>query len=93
MQGFDPSLVGTKYGSKLYVWDWDTKKLRQTLELGADGLIPLEVAHRASRLTAGGHLLAVIFSKVTAGFMRATVVRLAMPPVLLFPERHDDYRL
>ncbi len=45
LQGFDPSLVGTKYGSKLYIWDWDTKKLRQTLELGADGLIPLEVAY------------------------------------------------
>ena len=44
LQGFDPSLVGTKYGSKLHVWEWDTKRLRQTLELGADGLIPLEVA-------------------------------------------------
>ncbi len=52
LQGFDPSLVGTKYGSKLYVWDWDTKKLRQTLELGADGLIPLEVAYYSVSLQA-----------------------------------------
>lgn len=28
--------------SKLYVWDWKEHSLRQTIELGADGAIPLE---------------------------------------------------
>lgn len=43
MKGFDPSLVSTKYGSSLHVWDWKERKKVQTLELGADGMIPLEV--------------------------------------------------
>lgn len=31
-----------KYGSRLNVWDWKTKTLEQTLDLGA-GTIPLEI--------------------------------------------------
>ena len=41
--GFDPSKVAEKYGDRLYVWDWKERKKIQTLELGAEGLIPLEV--------------------------------------------------
>ena len=41
--GFDPSKVAEKFGSKMYVWDWKEKKKIQTLELGSEGLIPLEV--------------------------------------------------
>ena len=67
LQGFDPSLVGTKYGSKLHVWDWETRKLRQTLELGADGLIPLEVnmASVVVSLVASAHLLSSIAGGMT----------------------------
>ena len=63
-QGFDPSLVGTKYGSKLYVWDWDTKQLRQTLELGADGLIPLELRFKHDPTSADGFVGAALSSNV-----------------------------
>ena len=35
--------AGTKYGSKLHVFDWSTRKLRQTIDLGQDGMIPLEI--------------------------------------------------
>ena len=42
LEGFDPSLVPTHYGSKLYVWNWRERTLRQEIDLGADGLIPLE---------------------------------------------------
>jgi selenium-binding protein 1 len=35
-------VAGTEYGSKLHVWNWRERTLRQTIELGADGLIPLE---------------------------------------------------
>jgi hypothetical protein len=36
--------VATKdYGSKLYVWDWRGRTIRQTIDLGPEGLIPLEV--------------------------------------------------
>lgn len=41
--GFDPSKVAEKYGSKLYFWDWKEKKRIQTMELGLEGLIPLEL--------------------------------------------------
>lgn len=36
--------------SKLYVWNWNEHTLRQTIELGADGAIPLETrfAHEPS---------------------------------------------
>lgn len=42
-KGFDPSTVAEKYGSRVHVWDWTERKLIKTLELGNDGLIPLEV--------------------------------------------------
>jgi len=42
--GFDPADVEKgNYGHRLYVWDWEKRTLDQTLELGADGLIPLEI--------------------------------------------------
>ena len=43
MHGFDPSKVADKYGSTMHVWDWKEKKKIQTLELGSDGLVPLEI--------------------------------------------------
>lgn len=49
-KGFDPAVAGTEYGSKLYVWDWKEHTLRQSIDLGADGMIPLEIrfAHEPS---------------------------------------------
>jgi selenium-binding protein 1 len=32
-----------KYGRRLHVWDWDEKRVAQTIDLGEDGQIPLEV--------------------------------------------------
>ncbi|GBF99564.1 hypothetical protein Rsub_12189 [Raphidocelis subcapitata] len=43
LKGFDPAKAASHYGSKLHVWDWQTRKLRQTIDLGAEGAIPLEV--------------------------------------------------
>ncbi len=43
MQGFNPALVPTSYGSDLHVWDWQKKKQVQTINLGSEGLIPLEI--------------------------------------------------
>jgi hypothetical protein len=36
--------------SKLHVWDWKGHQLRQSIDLGADGAIPLEIrfAHEPS---------------------------------------------
>jgi selenium-binding protein 1 len=32
-----------KYGQRLHFWDWKERKIAQTIDLGATGLIPLEV--------------------------------------------------
>src|SRR5207248_14241 len=42
--GFDPKDVAAgRYGSRLYFWDWKARAVAQTIDLGADGMIPLEV--------------------------------------------------
>ncbi|WIA29980.1 hypothetical protein OEZ86_000078 [Tetradesmus obliquus] len=41
-KGFNPAVASTEYGSKLHVWNWRERTLRQSIELGPDGLIPLE---------------------------------------------------
>lgn len=45
-QGLYHSLVAAVlglYGSRLHVWDWTTHRKLQTLDLGKEGAIPLEV--------------------------------------------------
>ncbi|HEY1376066.1 MAG TPA: selenium-binding protein SBP56-related protein [Gemmataceae bacterium] len=43
-KGFDPADVAAgKYGTRLQVWDWKERRIAQTVDLGADGRIPLEV--------------------------------------------------
>jgi len=42
--GFNPAHVAAgKYGRSLHFWDWKERKVVQTVDLGMDGLIPLEV--------------------------------------------------
>lgn len=44
LQGFNPDDVSAgNYGSSLYMWDWEKKKMIQEIKLGEDGLVPLEV--------------------------------------------------
>ncbi|KAG0608614.1 hypothetical protein M758_8G119400 [Ceratodon purpureus] len=43
-EGFDPSHVADGlYGQHLFVYDWPEGTLKQTLDLGNTGLIPLEI--------------------------------------------------
>jgi hypothetical protein len=32
-----------KYGQSIHVWDWTTRELKQSIDLGEDGKIPLEL--------------------------------------------------
>jgi len=41
--GFNPAKVSEEYGKKIYFWSWSKRKLIKTIDLGNDGLIPLEV--------------------------------------------------
>ena len=38
-----PALSAGKYGRSLHVWDWKEHKAIQHLDLGEEGLIPLEL--------------------------------------------------
>ncbi len=43
VQGFNPAEVPTAYGDTLTFWDWQQRKVTQTIKLGPNGLIPLEL--------------------------------------------------
>ncbi|KAK9830616.1 hypothetical protein WJX81_005797 [Elliptochloris bilobata] len=42
-KGFNPAEVSSAYGDTLTFWDWKERKVTQSVKLGADGLIPLEL--------------------------------------------------
>src|SRR5262249_21227513 len=45
--GFDPKDVAAgKYGSRLHFWDWKARTVGKSIDLGAEGRIPLEVRFR-----------------------------------------------
>jgi selenium-binding protein 1 len=42
--GFDPNDVAEgKYGRQLHFWDWEKREISQSVDLGEEGMIPLEV--------------------------------------------------
>lgn len=42
--GFDPKDVAEgKYGQRLHFWDWSERRVKESVDLGEDGRIPLEV--------------------------------------------------
>lgn len=43
-KGFNPADVAAgKYGQRLHFWDWEAKSIKQSIDLGDEGRIPLEV--------------------------------------------------
>jgi hypothetical protein len=64
-RGFDPADVAKgRYASALYVWDWRSRELAQTLPLGADGAVPLEVRFLHEPDAAVGFVGAALASNV-----------------------------
>ncbi|HET7034983.1 MAG TPA: selenium-binding family protein [Thermomicrobiaceae bacterium] len=62
-QGFNLDDVGAgKYGQRLHFWDWDRHEITQTIDLGADGLIPLEVRFHHDPDSAHGFVGAALSS-------------------------------
>ena len=53
-KGFNPEEVADNYGRSLNVWDWKERKLIQTLDLGSEGLVPLEIRFLHDPLAAEG---------------------------------------
>ena len=53
-----------KYGHHLHFWDWDKKRIGQSIDLGADGLIPLEVRFHHDPDSTHGFVGAALSSSV-----------------------------
>jgi selenium-binding protein 1 len=63
--GFNPADVGEgKYGQRLNFWDLERKEKVQTIDLGADGLIPLEIRWRHDPDAAEGFVGATLSSNI-----------------------------
>ena len=63
--GFDlDDVEAGNYGQRLHVWDWENKTVEQTLDLGEEGLIPLEVRFLHSPEATHGYVGAALSSNI-----------------------------
>ena len=53
-----------KYGQRLQFWDWDKKRIAQTIDLGEGGMIPLEVRFHHDPESSHGFVGAALSSTV-----------------------------
>lgn len=62
-QGFNPADVEAgKYGQCLHFWDWTTRERRQSINLGSNGWLPLEVRFHHNPDSAHGFVGAALSS-------------------------------
>mmetsp|Transcript_17020 Transcript_17020/g.15373 ORF Transcript_17020/g.15373 Transcript_17020/m.15373 type:complete len:482 (+) Transcript_17020:60-1505(+) len=64
IHGFNPADISSDYGSKLHVYNWKERTLRQTIDLGGDGLIPLEIRFAHDPLKSYGFVGAALSSNI-----------------------------
>lgn len=63
--GFDLNDVGDgNYGQQLHFWDWQTHNINETVDLGEEGLIPLEVRFHHNPDSTHGFVGAALSSNV-----------------------------
>ncbi len=63
--GFRPADVQAgRYGRRLHFWDWETKRVMQSIDLGEAGLIPLEVRFHHDPASSHGFVGAALSSKI-----------------------------
>lgn len=53
-----------KYGQRLHFWDWTNRERLQTIDLGAEGMVPLEVRFHHNPDSAQGFVCAALSSAV-----------------------------
>ena len=63
-KGFNPAEVADRYGSSLYIWNWEQHKLVQSIDLGPDGAIPLETRFLHNPTSVEGFVGAALASNV-----------------------------
>jgi len=67
--GFNPAHVAAgKYGRQLHVWNWEQKEVIQTIDLGDDGWIPLELRFFHNPDRAEGFVGAALSSNILRFF-------------------------
>jgi selenium-binding protein 1 len=63
--GFNPNDVAlNKYGRSLHFWNWSNRKYIKTIDLGTDGLIPLELRFCHNPATPYGYVVCALGSSV-----------------------------
>ncbi len=63
--GFDlDDVAAGKYGKQLQFWDWSTKEIIQTVDLGEEGMIPLEVRFHHNPDSTHGFVGATLSSNI-----------------------------
>lgn len=69
--GFDLKHVSAgKYGQQLHFWNWETHELEQSIDLGAKGLIPLEVRFQHDPASTHGFVGAALSSVIWHWYRR-----------------------
>ncbi|CAF1263137.1 unnamed protein product [Adineta steineri] len=64
-KGFNPNDVALKkYGQSLHFWDWSKREYLKTIDLGPDGLIPLELRFCHNPTTPIGYVVCALGSSV-----------------------------
>ncbi|WP_227378967.1 selenium-binding family protein [Haladaptatus halobius] len=53
-----------KYGSRLHFWNWEERTVEQTIDLGEEGLVPLEVRFLHSPESVHGYVNAALSSNI-----------------------------
>lgn len=53
-----------KYGHQLNFWDWTTRRIEQSIDLGSDGMIPLEVRFHHDPTSTHGFVGAALSSRI-----------------------------
>jgi selenium-binding protein 1 len=63
--GFDLNDVSAgNYGQQLHFWDWEKREIKQSIDLGTDGLIPLEVRFHHNPDSTHGFVGAALSSNI-----------------------------
>ncbi|GAQ79370.1 selenium-binding protein [Klebsormidium nitens] len=85
-KGFNPAHVGEGlYGQELYVYDWTHRTLKQKLDLGGTGLIPLEIRFLHEPNRSEGYVASALSSTLVRFFKKEddtwdTQVAVTVPP-------------
>jgi selenium-binding protein 1 len=79
-----------KYGSRLYFWDWKERRLIQQIELGEQGMIPLEVRFHHDPASTHGFVGAAL-SSVMWHYHRTTDAWQAEKVIEVAPVEHAGW--